>query len=225
MGGIAQDHEVSAGIHLRVVADDGAHCQSKGASDPQHAHGKRGPQHPPPARGRRVAIGKEQENQPEKHECRRPAGLREQRHPAQRQPAMPEPVVGHRVEAGIIAERSEGRQTEDDPAKRVARPPPGNDEPHHREASGNPHRKGGAAGVQALVRQPGQGRSGDRQRHHQAAEDHGRRGRCQPEAARRDLRRHRRLPARWLRLPMDRNATPAPFRERYRSTPHLPSGA
>ena len=89
------------------MASDGAHGKEDGADDPQQAHrdvAAAGHLH----RGDgSLPVGEQQDDQAEHHDRRCPAGLGKQRQPAERQPAVTEPVVRHRVEAGVLAERAE----------------------------------------------------------------------------------------------------------------------
>ena len=186
-----------------------------------------GPQHPPPARRRRPAIGEEQDGQPEQHDPGRPGGLGEQRHPAERQPAVPEPVAGHHVEAGVLAEREEARHRQDDPAERVARLPRGHHEPGQAEGGGEPDRDRAVAVVHALTGQAGQRRLGDLQRQQDAGDP--------PPRSAGDARRKRRpappgvtavRPATGSVLAHGANSTPEPFRERCPTgrSPGCPAG-
>jgi len=129
---------------------------------------------------------------------------------------VPEPVVGHRVVTGVLAEREEHRCSQDDPAERVARLAPGHHETRRGEGSRDPDRHGTASGVQALMRQAGKRRIGDHQRQHQGAQHQRRRRRCQAETAARQISRLPRLRPGQLRLHhrMPRYARTVP--ERYR---------
>src|SRR5207248_6327953 len=66
------------------------------------------------------AVREEQDGNPEERDRGCPAGLGEHRGPAERETAVPQPVVGHHVEAGVLGERAEKPHEEEDPAERVA---------------------------------------------------------------------------------------------------------
>ena len=90
---------------------------------------------------------------------------------SQRQPAMMEPVVGHRIEAGVLTQRAEDRGGQEHPAEWVAGPAPGQHDTQHADGTGGPHRQRAAAGVDALVRETGQRRVHGDQHQQQAAEN------------------------------------------------------
>jgi hypothetical protein len=168
-------------ITLDVVADDSADRDLEGSGHPQHGPGEIGPQHPPPTPQGQPSVGEKQESHPDQRDAGRPSGLGEHRHPAERQAAVPEPVVSHGIEAGILAEREEERDAKDDPAEGVTRLSPGHDEAHHPEGRRVPDRHGTATGGHALVRETGQRRIGHHQGQHDNAEDQ--RGRWRPSQA------------------------------------------
>src|ERR1700730_1006722 len=180
--------QVSSGIDVHAVPDDGTGRDINDARHPGRGDGGIDPQHPPPARGRQPSVREEQDGQPEESDRRCPAGLEEHRHPAQRQVAMTEPVVGRRIGPGVAAEDQESSGAQHEPAEWVARPPHGQHEAHHpEERNGQDPPAGGA--------EPLVGETAERpQRHHQRQlqpdEQPGGRGRCQAEAAPCDVPRH-----------------------------------
>ena len=69
-----------------------------------------------------------------------------------------EPVVGHRIKAGVLTEGEEDRRGQEHPAQCVAGPAPGQHETQHADNAGVPHRRRATAGVDALVGETGQRR-------------------------------------------------------------------
>jgi hypothetical protein len=167
-----------------------------------------------------MAIGEQQDSQAQQNDHDGPGRLGEQRHPGERQPGIVEPVAGHHVEAGILRDRAEAADADEQPAEQVTRLLPGQDEAHHHEGSRHPDRRAPAALVHVLVGEAGQRELGHYQGQHQApCRQRGRR-QGQAEPADRHLPPRRR-PSPPLRLAHTRDCTPATFRERYRSDHHV----
>jgi len=87
--------------------------------------------------------------------------------------ALPQPVVGHHVEAGVLGERAEKPHEEEDPAERIAGLAPRHYQAHRTVGGRKPYRQRAAGGVHALVRQPGQRHGSGRQGEQRAGEQPG----------------------------------------------------
>ena len=173
--------QVPAGIQVDVVPDDGPGRDDHGARYPRRGDGQVDPQQPAPAAARKAAVGEEQDAQPEQRDSRRPAGLEQYRHPAERQPPGPHPVTGERVSARVAAEDQETHRAQEQPAQGVARLAPGHHEAHHTEHRGQVD----AATTQpeAQVAQATQRERGRHQGYYHPAQDRGGGGGGQPPPA------------------------------------------
>jgi hypothetical protein len=109
-------------------------------------------------------------------------------------------VIEHRVQAASEHGDDAYRQPEQEPALRVPGLAPGYQHPHQ-AAGQREHWSEAVTSSLWVAGEVDQGHPGCDKRKTEPTQDHSRRRRCQPEAARRDLRRHRCLPARWLRFP------------------------
>ena len=147
----------------------------------------------PPGQVERLgpAVGEEQDGQRGQHRDAELGGFGHDRHRAERQRAVMEPVVEHRVQQRHADQRGQQGPAEQQPADRAARLAPRHDETHRQADQG---RDGPARPVHGSLIVPGQEQqhpAGREHRHGQAGRqprDPGRPGRPGPGPPRGDIR-------------------------------------
>jgi hypothetical protein len=157
------------------------------------------PQHPPPAPRRQPAVREQQDDQGEQGDRGHPQRLQHDSDRSERQPVVAQVVGEHRVVTGVDADRDQQDENEQDPADGVARLV-ARDNDTNRGVDQDGGDRWPDVEDRQLVDEAGQRYVNGRQEDHQGAEDRRGRRRRQGQAAGRDFRRYRCLPARWPHL-------------------------
>ena len=113
------------------VAEDRADGDRERPQLPQAADRQKQPQRPAPARRRQATVGEQQDRQPRADDRRSPGRLQQDGQPSERHVPM-QPVIEHRHGGGVTLHREEERDTEQQPADRIAGLMPRHDEPDRR---------------------------------------------------------------------------------------------